>query len=70
MLVYVVALANILAQLYFTDYFLNYQFLRSIHNIYCPPNLSSYSYPRDVFYQGAAHQDRVFPKQAKCSLYR
>jgi len=55
MLVYIIALANLVAQFFFTDHFLNYEFL---------------SYARRVLEEGSIHQDRVFPKQAKCSLYR
>ena len=35
-----------------------------------PPIMFLLSYARRVLEEGSIHQDRVFPKQAKCSLYR
>ena len=68
MFVYLVALVNTVSQVwfvqnyltplpqfYFTDYFLNFQFL---------------GYASQVLREGGSHQDRVFPKQTKCSIYR
>ena len=55
MIIYFIALLNVLANLYITDIFLNYQFL---------------NYAKNVLEYGSAHQDRIFPKLSKCTFYR
>ena len=70
---------NSLLQFFFTDHFLNYKFFRYIHQIGSIMPLLSFakraimsllSYARRVLEEGPIHQDRVFPKQTKCSIYR
>merc|ERR1719317_1093591 len=55
MMVYIIALLNILLNLYITNIFLNYEFL---------------GYAKNVIAFGSMHKDKIFPKLAKCTFFR